>query len=221
MAQNVDDIMVRIAAHDSGIVESHYANGGTLDAATAELREYFMERDAAAGVTFTRDVDGIARDLWRELAVIDYAADLGTEHGRNAAGWYGDGNTSPETWRAVLEGIESGDPVILDTLPQPDLSGQWADGLTGPQLVQDAILSAVDTDEDEAADAILERYDDAFTDICDAYEAAFSSAAEDEIARMARYQLAYAFLARHWRKRSRPDDRPTTFGPSPAHERRG
>ncbi|MTW08796.1 hypothetical protein GM524_13085, partial [Streptococcus pneumoniae] len=45
------------------------------------------------------------------------ARKAGTIAGKNAAGWFFDGNTSDETYAAVLAGIEAGDPAVLDTFP--------------------------------------------------------------------------------------------------------
>lgn len=105
-----------------------------------------------------------------------YARREGRNAGRNAAEWYVmetfGGRVNPphdvENARGILRGIEDGDPAVLDTLPYPDLSGEWADTLTGPQLVEDAYYP---NDPDM----------DAFTDICDAYETAFSQESEDFI----------------------------------------
>lgn len=96
-----------------------------------------------------------------EFAVaLKYASDLGTD--TSAAGWVFDGNTSEATYGRVRVGIEDGDPAILDALPAPDLSSQWADGLTGPQLVNDAMTFAG-----------LPAGPLDLTDICDAYETAY------------------------------------------------
>lgn len=66
-----DDFMVRVAASDTGIVASHYWNGGSLAGAMAELAEWFAGRDEAAGVRFERDIAGIAQSLWDECAAAD------------------------------------------------------------------------------------------------------------------------------------------------------
>lgn len=120
-------------------------------------------------------------------AAIKYAADLGSEHGRNAASWYVQDVTRDDPARVagkLLRGIEDGDPAVLDGFSFADLSGEWADSLTGPQLVSDAWASA---GHDPAVNVdIAEGY----SDICDAYETAFSSAVEDAIASAARAILA-------------------------------
>ena len=111
-----------------------------------------------------------------ETSAEAYARVTGDRDGGAAASWYTIDETNAA---AILRGIEDGDPAVLDTFPFPDLSGQWADTLTGPQLVRDALeYAGEDPDGDEAQDA--------FGDICDAYEAAFSAAVEDYIGSIAR-----------------------------------
>src|SRR5690349_11916464 len=105
---------------------------------------------------------------------IAYAQERGREDGENAAAWYVQDvltnrvRDTAITARMVLRGIENGDPAVLDTFPVADLSGEWADTLTGPQLVADAVLDAVVDIAQDAGES-----DDWFSDICDAYETAF------------------------------------------------
>lgn len=109
------------------------------------------------------------------------AAKIGREHGRNAAGWWeqdaiggrATGDVRPAALR-TLSGIEDGDPEILDSLPGPDLSGQWADGYSSRDLYTELSVDGIDDDGS----------------LCDAYEMAFSEAVHDEIARMCREVLA-------------------------------
>ena len=105
---------------------------------------------------------------------------LGREQGENAAGWWiqengGGRDTRPAKdlvamAERILAGLDDGDPEILDGIPAPDLSGQWADGLT-PRGLLDWI--GADPDSTRAAEAE--------SDLCDAYEDAFSRAATDAI----------------------------------------
>lgn len=140
------------------------------------------------------DAAGIGTEAAYDAA-IDYARKLGAEHGRNAAEWWLQdtfgGRVSPRVERMaagpILRGIEDGDPAILDTFPAPDLSGEWADTLTGPQLLADAFA---DADPDHPADEAMFWHADAFTDLCDAYESAFSDAVTDAIETAARAVLA-------------------------------
>ena len=120
-------------------------------------------------------------------AAIAYAADRGAQDGRNAAEWWLQdtigGRVRPRVDRmaagAILRGLADGDPAVLDILPYADLSGEWADTLTGPQLVAAAL------DAGEGGD-----YMGWYSDVCDAYEAAFSEAVEAEVSRAARAVLA-------------------------------
>ena len=112
---------------------------------------------------------------------IEYARERGEQDGTNAAGWYiqdafGGRVTrgAEESARRILQGIEDGDPEITDGFPYADLSGEWADRLTGPELVDDAI-SAAGIDHDDGDDDVAAHQ--WFAEICEAYEAAFDQAA--------------------------------------------
>lgn len=115
----------------------------------------------------------------RTLAI---AKARGAEDGIGAAGWWeqdaiggrSSGDPRPTALR-VLTGMEEGDPEVLDALPALDLSGEWADSLTGPGLVEE-IGDEAGLDEQERIDW--------FSEICDAYETAFCEASADEIQRM-------------------------------------
>lgn len=111
-------------------------------------------------------------NLW--ASKLEEARAMGADHGKSAASWYFDGNTTAETYTAVLKGIEDGDPAILDTFPSAPLSGEWA-GEPTPRSVLDEL--GID-DNEPGADDLLE-----------AYEQGFYGMVWDEIERMARYQL--------------------------------
>lgn len=121
----------------------------------------------------------------------EYARKLGEEEGRNAAAWWeqdaiGGRVTSgeEETATRVLQGLEDGDPEILDALPFPDLSGEWAERMTGPELVTQALESVGLVGGDPSH---LLEWDN---EICDAYELAFSQAAQDAITEACRSVLS-------------------------------
>lgn len=123
---------------------------------------------------------------------IDYATKRGEEDGRNAAGWYvqdtigGRASGDPvKAARYILRGIDNGDSAVTDGFPFADLSGEWADTLTGPQLVEDAIVNVDDWTMTREAWVAYWAAREPFTPICDAYEVAFSTAAQDEIERAA------------------------------------
>lgn len=123
-------------------------------------------------------------------SALEYARTLGAEHGANAASWVIDGRTPAATARRILLGIDDGDPAVLDTLPAPDLSGQWADSLTGPELTADALTAARLVHDGDTyarpyghapgACPVCDAWD-APGDIADAYESAFTMAAESAI----------------------------------------
>lgn len=108
-----------------------------------------------------------------DAQTLESIRDAGRDHGKGAASWYFDGNTSQETYEAVLRGIDDGDPVILDTLPHSPLSGEWADDPTPTTLARDFELAEEDVDE-----------------ACEAYEDGFYEAVHAEIERVARYHAA-------------------------------
>lgn len=102
---------------------------------------------------------------------------MGQDAGEGAASWLFDGNTSRETYVKVLKGIEDGDPEVMDMLPNPNLSGEWAGDPT-PK----SILEELGTDED----------DPAADDLLLAWEEAASQAVVDEATRVAKLQLGIA-----------------------------
>lgn len=96
------------------------------------------------------------------------AAEIGGRHGRNAAGWVFDGNTSEETYRRVLKGIDDGDPEVMDAYRAPDLSGEFADSYS-----EDDLAEELDTDRDT-----YDGWDEAANAYSDAAGASFWSEVE-------------------------------------------
>ena len=77
------------------------------------------------------------------------AAALGRQHAENAASWLGPMEVNSA--RALLGRLADGDPAVWDYLPPaPNLSGEWADGLTPLALAQYVT-------EDESPDLDLGR----------------------------------------------------------------
>lgn len=118
--------------------------------------------------------------------LISDAEAIGTEHGKNAAGWVFDGNTPRETYAAVLRGLDAGDPAVLDALPaatlvDDDEDQPNADGYSEGDLASDLV------GDDEYVDLISHPR---WGEICDAYLMAADTACQQEIERQARYQLA-------------------------------
>jgi len=105
----------------------------------------------------------------------------GQEAGTNAAGWWyqdtlggrASGDVS-EHARTTLTGLRDGDPVVMDSLPWSDLSGEWADGDTAKSVYGDA--SGADWPEWETlAGEVQAELADAW---CDAYGEALVSTVE-------------------------------------------
>ena len=106
--------------------------------------------DTCGGEISARDLDACEAD----------ARARGVEDGTAAGSWVIDGNTSEETARAILQGIEDGDPMTLDALPAAPLSGEYADGL----LPRDVLGWYGMSEDDDAADDILRAYEDGFSE---------------------------------------------------------
>lgn len=103
------------------------------------------------------------------------AQDAGYNHGQAAGSWVIDGNTSEDTARAILKGLDEGDPAVYDALPSSPLSGEWADAPTPQSVFKDLGMTG---DEDFASDVL------------DAYEFGFEHGAQDEVIRAASYLVS-------------------------------
>lgn len=103
------------------------------------------------------------------------AEEIGREHGVNAASWVFDGNTTEATYRAVWNGIQEGDPAIMDGFRTPSLSGEFAG-----EYDQDDLARDLDLDGDgsmEAADELDSHADAYVTAASGAFWAAVEMAA--------------------------------------------
>jgi hypothetical protein len=107
------------------------------------------------------------------------AAEIGTEHGKSAASWVFDGNTSDETYRRVLSMLDDGDPAVFDMYRTPDFSGEFAGDYTETELWSECGL---DPEDDDAAEASQE--------VSSAYLVAAEEAFWDEVERLAREHLS-------------------------------
>lgn len=103
-------------------------------------------------------------------AVADAALDSiradGESAGRAAGSWVIDGNSPADAARALVQGLEDGDPQYLLLQPSP-LSGEWSDSPTPASLADEY---GVDPEDYDTVDAI-----------CDAYEEGFSVGWEAEV----------------------------------------
>ena len=106
---------------------------------------------------------------------IKAAEAIGTDHGKIAASWVFDGNTTRESYARYLKGIENGDPETMDSLCEPSLSGEYADDYDEQMLAVDLDLGMEDIETLE--------------ECAEAYNRAAASAFWLEVERMARYQL--------------------------------
>jgi hypothetical protein len=98
-------------------------------------------------------------------------AERGEQDGKNAATWMVDGNTDNpyEFLKRIMEGMENIDPEIMDMLPMPRVSGEWADDPTWEQVCMEE----------------LDRYgDDGEPHLLDVYETAFHEGVVAEIEAM-------------------------------------
>jgi hypothetical protein len=105
----------------------------------------------------------------------------GREAGINAAGWIFDGHNTwtREGLERILQGLNDGDPKILDSIPWPNLSGEWADAPTPQTMVSECGLE----DDDPRSDWLIDE-------MCSVWETAASDACEREIVRLCRFHLA-------------------------------
>lgn len=104
----------------------------------------------------------------------------GEKAGKAAASWVFDGNTTDETYRTTLQGIEDGDPEVMDRLSYSPLSGEWA-GESITELFGDLMSHSWDDRTNEMLDE-LEALEDA-------YETAATAAYWDGIEATCRLQV--------------------------------
>ena len=92
--------------------------------------------------------------------LIKRAHEAGYAHGEDAGSWVIDGNTSADTARYLLKGLEDGDPEVYDRLPDSPLSGEWAGDPTPASVLSDLGIS----ENCDGADDLLNEYENAFRD---------------------------------------------------------
>jgi hypothetical protein len=123
---------------------------------------------------------------WR--VVLDTLCLAGERAGRNAADWWAQdavgaraSGDAAATSRAVLAGIDDGDPLVLDGLPACDLSGRSADTPTEADVYTDAA-----PDEAPGWDDLDQPHRD---QAIDAYRDAFDTACRDQVTEHCRTAL--------------------------------
>ena len=105
---------------------------------------------------------------------LETAAGIGRGDGESAAAWWirdaiggrATGDAIPVARRAIT-GIMDCDPEVMEWIPAPDLSGEWADGLTPDRLAASCGVTGIGADD--------------LDDLCTAYDAGFTEAAESAI----------------------------------------
>jgi hypothetical protein len=100
--------------------------------------------------------DSMARRLRNVDAIIERAEEQGYDLGKAAGSWLLDGNSTEDAARRLLQGIEEGDPAVLDALPSSPLSGEWADA----PLPRDVLEGLGMDEDDEDADDVLRVFED-------------------------------------------------------------
>jgi hypothetical protein len=102
------------------------------------------------------DIEGLPIDPEWEAALVK-AGEIGTEHGRMAAGWYE--IPDAETARRVIKSLEDGDPEIYGTFAKPP-TGEYADDYTFIDLMRELGHSEdYDTDDAQLWSAYTDAWD--------------------------------------------------------------
>lgn len=101
-----------------------------------------------------------------ELSERDRLEARGYSDGHAAATWFAPEDERAARW--ILDGLDAGDPDVLDYLPSPRLGGEWADEPTWSNIL------AYEGCEDS---------DDGRPELLDAYQYAYACAVEREIVR--------------------------------------
>lgn len=139
--------------------------------------------------------------------LINQATELGRETGEDAASWYFDNNGDTETQaERVILGINDGDPEVLDGLPWPNLSGEWAGQQTPASLAEEIGLDLTDDSDEMDLD-----------DCCHAWEDAASGAVERTVLRDA-YRIVLPSMLEGLTKTRREADANWLYTIREAHE---
>jgi hypothetical protein len=118
----------------------------------------------------------------KTVAAFNIAAELGEQHGRSAAEWWWQDNVTNQPASAanpvarIKELLDEGDPLLFDSLPAPDLSGQWADGWTPDSLFRYCFDRGRDPNPYH-----YQEEEQLQQELCDHYEQAFNSAVQDYV----------------------------------------
>jgi len=145
------------------------------DESGAEV-DYWTCGDFALSDASERDVLDSMLDRLRGMDRLrEQAEEMGADYGRDVASWVFDGNTTDETYRYFLAGIEEGDPAVYNMLPSAPLSGEFADSPTPNSLMRELGAHSLDLEEQ--------------AELCDIFEQAFADAVEWTLVATARRML--------------------------------
>jgi hypothetical protein len=95
-----------------------------------------------------------------EMSQSEIIGRRGFDDGSNAATWIIDGNTSHplDVLDRLVDGMNNGDPEIMDSLPQPRLGGEYADDPTWADILKEEL----ELSSDDATDSLMEDYEAGF-----------------------------------------------------------
>ena len=136
----------------------------------------------------------IEQDIPEGTPIVDAccieARNLGIRAGANTAHWVAQDTFGGRCTRdhkakarAVLESIESCDHMHMD-VTLPNLSGEYADGLTPQRLLEDVLWKT-----DARRGMHVEEVEEALDDICQAYEDGVTEGYEWQLATLAKSTL--------------------------------
>jgi hypothetical protein len=88
------------------------------------------------------------------------AKQLGEGHATDAAAWSVNGNSDRTERASVLVMLREGDPAAFDYLPrEPDLSGEYADGLTPNSLFEQITREAANNSNGDLVEHLADEYE--------------------------------------------------------------
>lgn len=133
--------------------------GGWISSKRGRERIYRILLNDDPQIHHVGESDIVPLDEWK-------IKDRGARDGQNAAEWFFNSPFSVGAAKAMLAGLEDGDPLYMDGLPHPSLGGEWADTPTWEDVIQDEL----DVEYDEGHHAhLLEAYEMGFSEAAEAY----------------------------------------------------
>lgn len=128
--------------------------------ASDNIRETFAALRADGFMCDPQNCNHCKGEAMSDDEIEETIRERGKSDGKAAGSWVIDGNTSPERAREIFEGIENGDPAILDELPELRL-GEWADDPSWDEILDDL---EIECESDEEKDDLFRVYQDAWSE---------------------------------------------------------